>query len=160
MRTLVSNAYRNAEFLRQTRQLTKELRHLHLTFTQFPTTHVVSTKERSGAVYYKERVAVLRHDSRRHFEQFHLMLRVVRTSTSDILQCNFRVQTETLRNSLETIGTEGTFRVNVDCFAYKEALEPKCERTIFVQMRQGNLRIGLPSAPPSVTGIWHVTQSV
>mmetsp|Transcript_25210 Transcript_25210/g.44750 ORF Transcript_25210/g.44750 Transcript_25210/m.44750 type:complete len:288 (+) Transcript_25210:2328-3191(+) len=115
---LVRHKNSDSKLLRQTRQLTKELSKLHLSLRQFPTPGVISTEQCRGRVNDQECVPILCHNSCSNLEEFHLMFRVLRTSTCHILECGDWIETKPFGNGLKFFGTEAPFRVDVDGFSF------------------------------------------
>lgn len=115
---LVGDEDRYTKFFRQSSELAQKLRHLHLALGQLPTAGVVCSKQGRGGVHHEQRVTVLGHNGSCHLEQLHLVFRVVRSSVCHILQGYRRIETKSLGNGLETCGTKGSLRVNINGFAF------------------------------------------
>lgn len=115
---LIGDENRNAKFLGHSSQLSEKLADLHLTLRKFSATHVIGTEESGSGIDNQQGVSILSHNGGRRFEEFHLVLRVVGSSNCNIFQRRSWIQVETFGNGLETLWTEGPFRINVDGLSF------------------------------------------
>mmetsp|Transcript_11584 Transcript_11584/g.24720 ORF Transcript_11584/g.24720 Transcript_11584/m.24720 type:complete len:269 (-) Transcript_11584:154-960(-) len=114
---LVGNKHRHAELLGETGQLPQKLGKLHLSLGELATARIIGTVERRGGIDDDERVPILGHDGRGHFEEFSLVLAVVGAGVGDVLERDVGIHSESLGDGLEALWPEGTLCVNVNGFA-------------------------------------------
>lgn len=111
---LIGDHHRHAKLVGQTLQFPEEATEMHLAISELTSTTVVGSIKGSGTIHDDEGVVLLAHHGRSSDEELSLVVSVVGTGDSDVVEDVLAVETKPLSNGHETLRTERSLSVDVE----------------------------------------------
>lgn len=111
---LVGDHDSHSKLVGQTLQFPEEAAKMHLAISEFTTTTVVRSVQGGGTIDDDEGVVLLTHHGRGSDEELGLVVSVVGTGDSDVVEDVLTIKTKPLGDGHETFGTERSLSVDVE----------------------------------------------